>query len=209
MKTVILADGSFPVHPVPLSHLDDAEMIVCCDGAAEKLDRYGCLPDAIVGDLDSISDTLKEKYSDRLYPDDDQESNDLTKAVKWCVAKGISEVVIVGATGIREDHTLGNISLLADYNRIIKVTMLTDTGSFRVYDHSVTINSSPRQQVSLFSIDPALRVTSAGLRYPLNNLPLQSWWRGTLNEAVGESFSLAFSDGQVIVFLKYPALSRE
>ncbi|MCU0377589.1 MAG: thiamine diphosphokinase [Bacteroidales bacterium] len=209
MKTILLADGSFPVNPVPLSHLAEAEMIVCCDGAAEKLERYGRIPDAIVGDLDSISDSLKEKYSDRLFPDDDQDTNDLTKAVKWCVANEITEVVIIGATGIREDHTLGNISLLADYSSMINAIMLTDTGSFRVYDRSVIIASHPGQQVSLFSIDNKLKITSTGLRYPLNNLALGSWWRGTLNEAVGESFSLSFSDGQVIVFLKYPELSRD
>jgi len=206
MKTVILADGSFPVHPVPLSHLDDAEMIVCCDGAAEKLDKYGLAPDAIVGDLDSLSDTLKEKYSDRLFPDGDQETNDLTKAMKWCLARGIAEVVIVGATGMREDHTLGNISLLADYSSMINAVMLTDSGSFRVYDRSVTIASRPGQQVSLLSIDPTLTVTSSGLRYPLNNLRLYSWWRGTLNEATGATFSLEFNMGQVILFLKYPEL---
>jgi thiamine pyrophosphokinase len=203
MKTVILADGSFPVHPVPLSHLDDAEMIVCCDGAAEKLDKYGLVPDAIVGDLDSISDSLKEKYSDRLFPDYNQETNDLTKAVKWCVAKGIAEVVIVGATGMREDHTLGNISLLADYSSMINAVMLTDSGSFRVYDRSVTLVSRPGQQVSLFSIDPSLTITSSGLRYPLTKLQLHSWWRGTLNEATGDSLSLQFGNGRVIVFTEY------
>jgi thiamine pyrophosphokinase len=111
--------------------------------------------------------------------------------------------VILGATGIREDHTLGNISLLTDYNRDIKATMLTDTGSFRVFDHNVSVDSFPGQQVSLFSIDPDLAVTSAGLRYPLQNLKLTSWWRGTLNEAAGDCFTLKFDHGQVIVFMEY------
>jgi thiamine pyrophosphokinase len=204
MKTVILADGTYPYHEVPLKHIREADLIVCCDGAAEKLDKYGLAPDAIVGDLDSLSDSLKEKYSDRLFPDDDQETNDLTKAVKWCLAKDIKEVVIVGATGIREDHTLGNISLLAEYNRSMKVTMFTDTGSFSVYDHSVTVNCFQGQQVSLFSTDNRMKVTSSGLKYPLSNLVLKSWWTGTLNEAADDRFTLEFNNGQIIVFLKYP-----
>lgn len=203
MKTIILADGSFPVHPIPLSYLDNAEMIICCDGAAEKLVAHGLEPGIITGDLDSVSPALKKRYEKILVPDTDQETNDLTKAVKWCVENGIAEVVILGATGIREDHTLGNISLLADYNRSIKATMLTDTGSFRVYDRSVTVESKPGQQVSLFSVDPALAVTSSGLRYALNRLRLASWWRGTLNEAEGESFRLEFEGGQLIVFMEY------
>ncbi len=203
MKTVILANGNYPTHDVPLKHLREADFIVCCDGAAEKLVAHGLEPGIITGDLDSVSPSLKKRYEKILVPDADQETNDLTKAVKWCVAQGIDEVVILGATGIREDHTLGNISLLADYNRSITATMLTDTGSFRVCDLSATISSHPGQQVSLFSIDPALAVTSSGLRYPLNRLKLASWWRGTLNEAEGESFRLEFERGQLIVFMEY------
>ncbi len=203
MKTIILADGSYPTHEVPLKHLREAGFIVCCDGAAEKLVAHGLEPGIIIGDLDSVSPALKKRYEKVLLPDADQETNDLTKAVNWCVAQGIDEVVILGATGIREDHTLGNISLLADYYRSIKATILTDTGSFRVYDRSVTIASHPGQQVSIFSIDPRLTVTSSGLKYPLSNLTLNSWWRGTLNEADGKSFTLKFEGGQLIVFMEY------
>lgn len=202
-KTVVLADGTYPTHDVPLKNLHDADLVVCCDGAAEKLVAHGLEPGIIIGDLDSVSPALKKRYEKILVPDADQETNDLTKAVNWCVAQGINEVVILGATGIREDHTLGNISLLVDYNRSIKATILTDTGSFMVYDHSVTVSSRAGQQVSLFSIDPSLKITSTGLKYPLNNLTLNSWWRGTLNEAEGESFRLKFEGGQLIVFMEY------
>ena len=203
MKTVILANGSYPTHEVPLKHLHGADLIVCCDGAAEKLVAHRLEPGIIIGDLDSVSPELKRRYDKILVQDSDQETNDLTKAVKWCVANGITEVVILGATGIREDHTLGNISLLADYRSRTDATMLTDTGSFRVFDHSVTIASYAGQQVSLFSIDPSLQASSAGLKYPLDGLTLHSWWRGTLNEAEGESFRLDFDRGQLIVFMEY------
>jgi thiamine pyrophosphokinase len=204
MKTVILADGTYPYHEVPLKHLREADLIVCCDGAAEKLVSHGMEPGIITGDLDSVSPELKGKYKNILVQDDDQETNDLTKAVKWCVSQGIKEVAILGATGIREDHTLGNISLLADYNRDLKAIILTDTGSFRVFDRTVTIDSFPGQQVSLFSLDPGLAVSSSGLRYPLHDLKLTSWWRGTLNEATGDCFTLEFENGRIIVFMKYP-----
>ncbi|MDM8002854.1 MAG: thiamine diphosphokinase [Bacteroidota bacterium] len=204
MKTVILANGTFPSHPVPLARLHEADMIICCDGAAGKLVAHGFEPGIIIGDLDSVPPAIKEKYADILVHDSDQETNDLTKAVNWCIAAGITEVAILGATGIREDHTLGNISLLADYSNQIDAVMLTDTGFFRVYDHSVTVASRPGQQVSLFSIDPTLKVTSSGLKYPLSNLSLCSWWRGTLNEAEDHFFSLQFEHGRVIVFTEYP-----
>jgi thiamine pyrophosphokinase len=204
MKTVVLANGQYPYHKVPVRYLQEAGLIVCCDGAAEKLVAHGMEPGIITGDLDSVSPELKRKYKSILVTDADQETNDLTKAVKWCVSQGINEIAILGATGLREDHTIGNISLLADYSRGIKVTMFTDTGFFRVFDRTVTIDSFPGQQVSLFSPDPGLAVTSSGLRYPLHNLRLTSWWRGTLNEAAGDSFNLTFENGRIIVFMKYP-----
>jgi thiamine pyrophosphokinase len=203
MKTVILANGAYPTHNVPLKHLHDAGLIVCCDGAAEKLVAHGLEPGILIGDLDSVSPALKKRFEKVLVQDSDQETNDLTKAVNWCISTGIKEVTILGATGIREDHTLGNISLLSDYSKKIDVVMLTDTGSFRVYDRSVTVSSRAGQQVSLFSIDPALAVSSSGLRYPLIALRLGSWWRGTLNEAEGDSFRLEFAKGQIIVFTEY------
>jgi thiamine pyrophosphokinase len=150
-----------------------------------------------------VPPALKRRYEKIMVEDSGQENNDLTKAVDWCVKAGIEEVVIIGATGLREDHTLANISLLADYNRVIRAVMLTDTGSFNVYDHSVTISSHLGQQVSLFSLDPNLEISSAGLRYPLDKLRLHSWWRGTLNEADGEQFTLRFEEGQVILFMQY------
>lgn len=202
-KTVILANGTFPTHPVPMARLREADLIVCCDGAAEKLVANGLEPGIIIGDLDSVSPELKARYRRILVQDSDQETNDLTKAVNWCIAAGIREVTILGATGIREDHTLGNISLLVDYSSSIDAVMLTDTGSFRVYDRSVTIASHPGQQVSIFSIDQTITVTSTGLRYPLDNLMLHSWWRGTLNESAGESFALEFENGHVIIFLEH------
>lgn len=203
MKTVILANGTFPIHPVPLAALHSADLIVCCDGAAGKLVAHGLEPGIIIGDLDSVPPAIREKYKSILVQDLDQETNDLTKAVNWCISRGITGVKIIGATGIREDHTLGNISLLAEYSRSLEAVMLTDTGSFRVYDRSVTIASHSGQQVSLFSLDPSLKVTSSGLKYPLDNLTLHSWWRGTLNEADGDRFALDFNGGLIIVFQQY------
>jgi thiamine pyrophosphokinase len=204
MKTVILANGKYPVHEVPLRHLREAHLIICCDGAAKKLAAHGLEPGAIIGDLDSVPPSIRKKYHKIMIADTDQDTNDLTKAVNWCVSKGIREVAIVGATGLREDHTLGNISLLADYSSMLKVTMLTDTGSFIVIDPGTIVTSVPGQQVSVFSLDPAMGITSSGLRYPLNNLRLHSWWRGTLNEAAGDHFSLEFENGRVIIFMEYP-----
>jgi thiamine pyrophosphokinase len=200
--TVIVADGTFPQHEIPLGYLGNAKRIVCCDGSTQNLVLTGLKPDAIVGDLDSLTDDLAKIFADRIFPDKNQDTNDLTKAVSWCSEMGYKDVVIVGATGKREDHTIGNISLLVEYIREMNVIMLTDTGILLPFLKSCTISSFPGQQVSIFSIDPETRVTSHGLRYPLSGTKIKNWWLATLNESLGNNFSLEF-DGRLIVYLKF------
>ena len=83
-NTIILADGKFPEHEIPLSYLRNAERIICCDGSVKNLINAGYLPDFIVGDMDSINNELADKFRDRIFSDDSQDTNDLTKAVEWC-----------------------------------------------------------------------------------------------------------------------------
>jgi thiamine pyrophosphokinase len=200
--TVIVADGTFPQHEIPLGYLKNAKRIICCDGSTENLLLYGMLPDAIVGDLDSLTDELISRFADRIFLDENQDTNDLTKAVSWCSEMGFKDIVILGATGKREDHTIGNISLLAEYVKDMNVIMITDTGALIPFLKSSEISSYPGQQVSIFSIDPETEVTSHGLRYPLKRTKISNWWCATLNESPGETFSLEF-EGRIIVYLKF------
>jgi thiamine pyrophosphokinase len=153
--------------------------------------------------MDSLNEELANRFADRIYLDENQDTNDLTKAVSWCNEIGYKDIVIVGATGKREDHTLGNISLLADYIKNVNVIMVTDTGILRPLLNSSTLPSFPGQQISIFSIDTEIQVTSHGLKYPLNRTKITNWWFATLNEAIGDSFSLEFKEGRVIVYLKF------
>jgi thiamine pyrophosphokinase len=202
-KTIIVADGTFPEHEIPLGYLKNAARIICCDGSAQNLVLAGYIPDAIVGDMDSLSEDLKIRFADRLFPDEDQSSNDLTKAVEWCKEMNYNDIIIVGATGKREDHTIGNISLLSEYAVYMNVRMVTDTGIFIPFMQSCNMTSFAGQQVSIFSIDPETEISSAGLKYPLEKLKIKNWWVATLNEALGDHFSLEFIGGRVIVYLKF------
>jgi thiamine pyrophosphokinase len=201
--TVIVADGTFPRHEIPLGYIKNAERIVCCDGSAENLIKGGYIPDAIVGDMDSLNESIAGRFNDRIFKDEGQDTNDLTKAVAWCSERGYRELIIVGATGKREDHTIGNISLLAEYVKDLKVKMVTDTGILMALTEGSVISSFPGQQVSIFSINPETEITSQGLRYSLHKRKIDNWWIATLNEATGYSFSLEFVDGRVIIYLKF------
>lgn len=202
-EAIILANGIYPTHQNPLAVLNSGLPIICCDGAVTKLDQHNKTPFAIVGDLDSVPQVLKEKYSNCLYPNPDQETNDLTKAVEWTIVRGFKKITILGATGLREDHTLGNISLLANYSKKAEVKILSDHGCFSAFCGTKTYICRPKEQISIFSLTPSEPITTVNLKYPLNHQPLTSWWQGTLNETTDESFTIKSSNATVIIFQNY------
>jgi thiamine pyrophosphokinase len=200
---VVLADGDFPGNEIPLRFLSEAEHIVCCDGATENLVNFGLRPDYIVGDLDSIPESLKIRFSSIINRISEQETNDLTKSVKFAVEKGWKNITIIGATGKREDHTLGNLSLICDYAEFADIQLFTDYGVFTPQLKSETYESFPGQQVSIFSFSPETIITTENLAYHINGRPLTSWWQGTLNESTGNEFSIKINAGKLLVFRKF------
>lgn len=202
-QTVLLADGTFPCHAVALRVLLEARRVVCCDGAADKLLQFGMEPTIIVGDGDSISDALRVRFADRLALDFGQDDNDLAKAMRYCLKQGWLDLTVLGATGRREDHTLGNLSLLVDYAHDAQVQMLTDHGVFTPLLASGRLATFSGQSVSIFAFDPATAITSQGLLYPLDGLKLTRWWQATLNVAAGDSIWLDFSGGPLLVYRVY------
>lgn len=202
--TVVLADGDFPTHEIPLDILRNCRRVICCDGAARKLVDSGIRkPDIIIGDFDSFDNSLHDEFCDRLVKIASQETNDLTKAVQYCRDNNYLDIAILGATGLREDHTLGNISLLAQYMEYANVSMYTNYGVFNAIDRSTEFESFPGQQISIFSLTPQIPISYSGLKWDINR-PLMSWWEGTLNEALSDRFKITFGKGAlVIVFSVY------
>lgn len=223
---VILAAGDFPTHPVPLRALREADLVVCCDSAYNQWSLFSgqCsvnVPSVVIGDGDSLSEKVKRELGDRWIHVPEQDYNDLHKAMQWVmsgqwsVVSGLWSdasttapaplVTILGATGRREDHTLGNISYLvtfAEEHPGIDIEMLTNHGRLTAFRGRRTFNSFPRQQVSIFAADPTLPFSGSGLQYPVDNMRAARWWQATLNSALGDTFTLQ-SDGWLIVFQTY------
>ena len=197
-EAVILANGEYPTHPFPLQLLKEAKFVACCDGAANEYISRGHTPDVIIGDGDSLSPEYKELFSPIIHQISDQETNDQTKAVHFLQEKGFQKIAIVGATGKREDHTLGNISLLMDYMREgIEVLTVTDYGVFMPANGTQTFKSQPGQQISIINFG-AKGLQGEGLVYPLSDFT--NWWQGTLNEATADEFTIHCT-GEYLIFL--------
>lgn len=199
---VVVANGSFPKTATPLKLLKTAPVIIACDGAVQNLHERGLIPTAIVGDLDSIPPEMLQLYADRIRTVEDQEINDLTKAVRFAHSSGYRKILILGATGLREDHTLGNISLLMEFAPLFEqVEMLSDYGRFVPVLQTTILPCEPGQQISIFSMYPCGEITTQGLRWPITRRRLTAWWQGSLNEAEGTEFTLTLSsDARLVIY---------
>lgn len=91
--------------------------------------------------------------------------------------------------------------MLAEYEKMAKVVMVTDWGIFTPIHSSTEFKSYRGEQVSIFSIDPK-ELTTHNLKYPVHGRVLTNWWQGSLNESLGDSFTIE-ATGRVIVFQVY------
>ena len=199
-SVVILANGDFPKHPTPLRILKEATTIICCDGAVNNIEEYGLIPTHIIGDMDSISKELKIKYEGRLIHIEEQNENDLRKALKWAENNGAKKASILGATGKRDDHSLANIFTLLEFPSQLKMTIFTDHGKFSVVKGDQKFASFTGEQVSLFSTDNTIAITSTYLKYNLTNKKLTTLYFGSLNESINDVFTLSISHGKILVY---------
>ena len=199
---VILGNGAFPTEPYPLYLLDSAEGVVCCDGALEKWLSHdaSARPLAVVGDMDSLSAELQERFSALVFHETEQDYNDLTKAMRWVLREHpeVTEIVILGATGLREDHTVGNLGLLMEFPRLLeldgrKVSMVSDFGTAFAVTDSCDLHLGEGRRISIFSADNSLRISSTGLEWPLDDVVFDAWWKATLNRTSAPVVSLHFN----------------
>ena len=200
IDAVILANGDYPSSPLPLKVLNEAPYVVCCDGGADEYIAKGHLPDVIIGDGDSLSEENRLKYANLLHHNPDQETNDQTKAVQFLLSAGKKRIAIIGATGKREDHTIGNISLLMEYAHMgVNARIFTDYGVFIPCKDICTFECRKGQAVSIFNFT-GRNFKAEGLEYPLYDFT--TWWQGTLNECTDTIFRID-AEGEYLVFVGY------
>ncbi|MBR2163028.1 MAG: thiamine diphosphokinase [Bacteroidales bacterium] len=214
---VIICDGKFPKSEYPRHLIRTADFVVCCDGALRKFIRNSKavfgeerLPDKVIGDMDSLSASLQEKYRDIIEKVEEQEHNDQTKAFRWVIENlsGISHIYILGATGEREDHTIGNISLLMEYARTydleglgINVEMISDHSTMFAATDTFEMDCGEGRKVSIFSPDNSLRIKSDGLEWQTEDVVFDNWWKATLNRAFQDHVRLEFSHRSIALIM--------
>lgn len=206
-NVVIICDGLFPKTEYPRYLIRTADFIICCDGSLVKFLRNSKaifgeerLPDLVIGDMDTLSTGLQKKYADIIVKESEQEHNDQTKAVRWALGNisDIGAIHILGATGGRADHTIGNASLLMEYTRLfdlkdIVLESVSDNGTIFPVTDTIEFECGTGREVSIFTPDNSLKIRSEGLMYPTDDVVFDNWWKATLNKSVQDKVRLEFS----------------
>ena len=214
---VIVGNGQFPKKEYPLYLLESADYVVCCDGALDTYLRHFRgrnlrRPDVVVGDMDSLSKKTAERFRDIAVKIDEQETNDQSKAFHYILEHfpDVDTIHILGATGKREDHTIGNLSLLMEYaremrrqdcGRTVFVDIVSDWSTAFAITDTCTLDVGEGRSVSIICPDNSLNIKSEGLVWPTDNVVFDNLWQATLNRASADRISLTFSHPSIALII--------
>ena len=238
-SAVIIAGGDFPKKEYPRMILRQADHIVCCDGGALKafLRNRECifgdssrLPDAVVGDMDSMPLGLGREYGGLLVHVAEQESNDLSKAFHYVLERfqDMDSITFLAATGKREDHTVGNLGQLMEFARYldsgcpgragrvgdsespgvsddfgssVRLEMVSDYSTIIPIVDSCELFVGEGRAVSILSPDNSLNIKSEGLVWQTSGVVFDNWWKATLNRASEDLVRLKFSHKSIALII--------
>ena len=206
---VILCDGNFPSKGKARKLLEKASkkdhVLIACDGAVLSLVKNGMSADHIVGDMDTLPKKWQQKFKDIIHKEEEQDFNDLCKAFRFAMGlidSSVCNIVILGATGKREDHSLGNISYLPLFAQTLRekfpkqkinISMATDYGVFVPVLNTTRLKGEIGDKISIFAFDNTLQIKSTGLEYKTDDVVFDLWWKATLNTFKKRDVLLKFS----------------
>jgi thiamine pyrophosphokinase len=179
-----------------------APRVVAADGGADRLLRLGVEPEAVIGDLDSISNAAKARLAGRLFPIREQVTTDFDKALRSVQAPF---VIGIGFSGARLDHGLAVLNGLVQHpDRRCLLLSGQDVVFLAPREMALTLPKGSR--LSLFPMG-AVEGTSEGLRWPLEGLHFTPGGMiGTSNQVVGP-VRLRFSADLMLVILPRSAMA--
>jgi thiamine pyrophosphokinase len=182
--------------------LTRAPRLIAVDGGADTVLNAGLCPEAVVGDMDSISPAARSAFADRLHPIEEQDSTDFAKALRAFPAPF---AIAVGFVGARVDHFLACLSEMARSGA--PVVLLSGEDCVCLAPSRLSLDLLPGTRVSLWPLARSAG-RSTGLRWPIDGLVFAPAGRvGTSNMATG-AVTLAIEAGPMALILPAAALDR-
>lgn len=178
-----------------------APHLVAADGAADRLDALGLAPEAIIGDMDSLSDPAVWAERTQVVSLAEQDSTDFEKCL---YATDAPFYVAAGFTGRRVDHMLAVFhAMLVRAEKHVVLLGEDEAIALLPPNRPVDISLAPGARVSLYPLLPARGVQSRGLRWPIDGLAFQAGQQvGTSNQAVADAVSLTVEGPGVLLMIE-------
>ena len=204
--TVVVVAGGDPPTPEEIARLPADPIVVAADHGLDHAIAAGLTVAVAVGDMDSVSPealTTAEQSGTRVERHPlDKDQTDLELALELA-ARLADRVVVIGASGGRLDHLIGNLNVLASpqWSGVEIEAWLGNAQAVVVHGHR-DLEVEPGTTVSLFALGGRARVTTTGLKWPLNDEvldPLTS--RGVSNQATTPTPQITVSEGVVLAVI--------
>lgn len=181
--SVLIANGKKPKNKKIIEILKNAKNVICVDNGYELASELNITPSVVIGDLDSV-DINKISKDILIIKDEDPNTNDLEKTLNYCLSKNIRDIILVGATGERDDQNLATILVSLEYIEQLNIEILSDLYSIKFVNGEREFEAIPMGEVSLISIDKDNIITTQGLKYNLEKSKLSSATHGISNYSI-------------------------
>jgi thiamine pyrophosphokinase len=174
MKAAIICNGSIENYVSCKEKLHGVDSIICADGGTRHAFNMNIIPNIIIGDLDSSKDEYIEYYSSRNVPiikySSDKDKTDTHICLEYAMEQ-YDEILILGATGSRLDHTLGNISILKLAAEKGKTACIIDENNeLYVVKDSIKLEGNKGDLLSLLPLSSRVEgINLKGVLYPLQD----------------------------------------
>ncbi|MDD2481705.1 MAG: thiamine diphosphokinase [Lutispora sp.] len=205
MKTAIICNGNVTDYDYCLNIIKSADYIICADGGTRHAYKMGLHPDLILGDFDSSDNEYLEHYKNlgikmERYPKDKDKTDS-----HLCILKALDfsyEIILIGATGSRLDHTMANISLLKlGLDKGVDIYIADSQNEIYLINKSITIKGKPGELFSLLPISQSVEgICVYGAKYELNEAVMEIGDPyGTSNLFKKENVNIKIRSGYLLV----------
>ncbi len=204
-KALLICNGEN--HSALLKQLaQEADFILAADAGAEAARRAGVRPDAVIGDLDSVSPRTRKKWPETAFIQVPRQDNtDFEKALDWLVLQKFDSCLVAGSTGRRLDFTLGNFLSARPYAKKINLCFRGIGWSVCPLTKSRLFSARPGARLSLLPLSACRGLTLRGVKYPVQNRtwrPGQNSGLWLSNQATARRVQIQIASGFLLVYLE-------
>ena len=215
MIAALFVNGEFEKSDRLMKQINQADLLVAVDGGLQHVMASGFTPHIIIGDLDSIDATDLENFENNgvdviKFPVQKDET-DLELAVEYVLSLGFKEILILGATGRRLDHFLGNILFFSNPKYLeYRIKILTEKSEIFYCKSRQLLEGTAGDLVSLIPISEVVTgIKTTGLMYPLQLETLFRWkTRGISNQMLDQKALIEYESGVLLCIHAFDSQSE-